>query len=237
MCQTVFVSVRLPFCQLGLGEASDDGKSVSERQDDFIKSWVSSHLVVELTECDGLLVAIVGRVNDMPVPEGVVGDKPTSDRQQLSVQQQVEIGAVFTLVGVHKYKVVGGALVGEKLLRVLDDKVDFVVKGRKGEISPDSIFELIVVFNGSEQSVWGQSFGKAEGGIAGESAKFKDALRLYHKTEHGEQPSLDMSGDHTGVEHITISVARDETENLVFGGRMGFNVVEKFHGVVLHFAM
>ena len=50
----------------------DDGQPIAEREDEFVKARVCGYLVVEAAEGDGLLVAVVGRVDDMPVPEGVI---------------------------------------------------------------------------------------------------------------------------------------------------------------------
>ena len=51
----------------------DYRKSIAERENYFFQSRVLCHLVVESTQSDGLFVFVVGGVNDMSIPQGVVG--------------------------------------------------------------------------------------------------------------------------------------------------------------------
>ena len=63
----------------------DDCQPIAQRENQFVKSRVGGYLVVEVAEGDGLLVAVVGRVDDVPVPEGVICQQPAADRQELVV--------------------------------------------------------------------------------------------------------------------------------------------------------
>ena len=104
-----------------------------------------------------------------------------------------------------------------------------VVERRKGKVSEDGIFELVVVLYSGEKAVLGQAFGEAEGGVAGESTEFENTLRLDHAAYHRQEPTLYVSGNHTGIKYVAVGIARDEAEDVALGGGVGLNVVGNIH--------
>ena len=81
----------------------DDSQSVTDREDDLFKTRVLRQMVVESTQSESLFILVVGVVDDMPVPQGVVRNEPAAYGYKRI--DKVDIGAVFTLVGIYKNKV------------------------------------------------------------------------------------------------------------------------------------
>ena len=52
---------------------SDDGQTIAYRHNDFLHTVVAGNEVVETADAEGLTVFVVGWIDDMPVPQGVVG--------------------------------------------------------------------------------------------------------------------------------------------------------------------
>ena len=64
---------------------------------------VAGEFVVKSTETEGLLVVVVSGVDDVPVPQGVVRQYPTT-RAHKGIDK-VQISTVFPLVGIDKDEV------------------------------------------------------------------------------------------------------------------------------------
>ena len=83
---------------------SDEGEAVTEWEDDLFEAVVSGEAVVECTESESLFVLVVRGVDDMSVPQGVIGeDEPSDGNKRVN---EIKIGTVFALVGIHENKFV-----------------------------------------------------------------------------------------------------------------------------------
>lgn len=81
----------------------DDCQTVTQRQDNLADTRIVRHHAVEGAQTDSLLVAVVGRINNMSVPQGVV----SKDESALPHQRkdQLVIRAVLAFVGIDEYEV------------------------------------------------------------------------------------------------------------------------------------
>ena len=88
----------------------DNAQPVSKGEYNLFQSRIGCHLVIEATQGNGLWIAVVGGVYDVPVPQCIIRQQPSANGQQRGAvgsfgKQQIKVGAVLTLVCIHKHQI------------------------------------------------------------------------------------------------------------------------------------
>ena len=196
---------------------TNDGEAVAQGQDDALHARVGSHEVVEMAYAlrlrilAGGLVWGVGGVDDVTVPESVVGqDKGAGAHVR---QQGFVVVGVVALVGIDKGEV-EGAKRGQQRQGVADVEVDLVGPGRPFEPWPREVLLLVVDLYGVQLSPRLECAGHTKGAVAGESAQLDDAPRPCHVNEHRQQAALQMAAGHARVVQVQVRGAPEPVQIL-----------------------
>ena len=177
-------------------------------------------MVVEAAYAFGLVVAFVVGVDDVAVPERVVGkDEAARANQREEGLVGFDVGA---LVAVEESQVEGQSESRGFLVGIADDERDAVGVGRIFDPRSSKILHFIVLFEGPQVGIAhvlgvlvsqaGQPFGHAQGRVAAERADLEDALGAYHRHEHLQQSSLQVAAGHVAMEGADIGVAPEPIE-------------------------
>ena len=165
---------------------------------------------------------VVGRVDDVPVPQGIVGKDVSAgpdDGQNLFIDF-----CVGTLVAVDESHIEHNPEFWGFFGGITDAEVD--PAGHRRPLDPRSceVLHLIVDFIGIEFPVLFQSFGHADGRIAAECPHLEDVLGVYHVDEHLQKPSLKMSACHSSVNSVDVRCTIEAIEVIAFGVDVGGEV-------------
>ena len=150
------------------GFEAHEGEAVAEGEDDSLKAGMTGDDVVEVDDGGGLRVGVGDGVEDFAVPEGVVGDDESAVVE--AGEEQVEIAGIVALVGVDVDQVEGLDIKrGDDVEGVADVEDDVgAAGGGGGKEIEQTVFHLVVDFDGVERGSRLHSLGEAEGRVAGE---------------------------------------------------------------------
>ena len=114
----------------------DNAQPVAKGEYNLFQSRIVCHLLIEATQGNGLWVAVVGGVYDVPVPQCVIRQQPPANRQYRGAvgsfgKQQIKVGAVLTLVCVHLHQIEFLLLLCYKYLRITYLRLYLPTEGRK----------------------------------------------------------------------------------------------------------
>lgn len=103
---------------------ADDIEAVAEWEEDRFNTWVVDHQVIEGDDALGLLVFRDGILPEFAVPKDIIGEDEATRPYQ--IKDQIVVGDIFTLVGIHVDYVVGAFKSREGLAGVPDVQGDLV---------------------------------------------------------------------------------------------------------------
>ena len=158
--------------------------------------------VVEGTDALGLLVAVVSRVDDVPVPQSIIR-QDVSSRVQDAHHHLVSLD-VGALVAIHESQVEHHTQFGCFNVGIADAEINLVGNIRTFNPGTGEILHLVVDFEGVELAALLQSLGKADGAVATEGAHLKNILGADHLHQHLEQSALDVPARHTSVDGMDV---------------------------------
>ena len=128
------------------------------------------------------MIAVVGRVGDVSVPQRVVGQYKAAGLQ--NAEHHLVGLYIGALVAIYKGHIELDAQFGRLGDSIADDKLYLVGYGRALYPRPCKVLLLIVDLEGIDLTVFFQSFCHTEGTIATEGAYLEDALGTYHLNQH-----------------------------------------------------
>lgn len=199
---------------------ANDGEAVADGDDNFLYAGVGGDEVVEHAYALGLRVVSVG-IEHFVGPEGVVG-KNHGTWLKIAPQELI-ILHIAPLVGIDKNEVV--------IIGIEQRRQQFlgIARVQCHGLSDEKLSELIgmfgIDFDSVDMTAIVHTFGKTESRIAGESAEFEYAVRLYKTRKHHQQPSLDMVGAHTGIQAVQMRLPVKTMQLCGLGVDVDLNVV------------
>ena len=161
---------------------ANERQTIAQWQDDLFHTTVVDKDVVEGLDAPGLWVAVVGMVDDMAVPQGVVGNDETP-RAQDGEHHLVGL-LVGALVAIDECHVEGDAQARCLADGVANDERHLVSNGRPLNPWTGEVLLFIIDLEGVQVAVGIQSFSHAERGIATEGAHLEDVLGTNHLHQH-----------------------------------------------------
>ena len=133
------------------GFHSNNSESVAKRQDDFLDATVLGNQIIEGLNTFRLQVAIPWMLQNMPIPQGIVGHNKASGIHQ--GQQHLVICHVFPLVGINKSEVPTLLHLRDELQGIADVEVNLVPIGTPLEPLPQEVFVLVEHLEGVNLSL------------------------------------------------------------------------------------
>lgn len=189
-------------------------QSISQWQDNHLDTRVGGYQVVEGTNAFGLVVTVVGWIDDVPIPQGIVGKDITAGIQDAHYHLiGLDVGA---LVAIYKSHVEHNSQFG--CFHVGITYAEIYLVGYTGSLYPWSgeIFHLVIDFKGIEFAAFLQTLGQTDGAVTAEGSYFQDVLGTNHFYQHFEQSALDMTARHATVNRMDISGAVKAVEVIAF---------------------
>ena len=170
---------------------ADERQAIAQWQDDLFHTTVVDEDVVEGLDAPGLWVAVVGMVDDMAVPQGVVGNDE-APRAQDGEHHLVGL-CVGALVAIDECHVEGDAQARCLADGVANDERHLV--GNRRPLYPRTceVLLFVVDLEGVQVAVVLQSLRHAEGRIATERTHLEDVLGTNHLYQHLQQAALQMA--------------------------------------------
>lgn len=103
---------------------ADDIEAVAEWEENGLYTGVVDYEVIEGDDALGLLVLRDGILPEFAVPKDIIGEDETAGLHK--IEDQIVIGDIFTLVGIHVDYVVGAFKSGKGLAGIPDVQGDLV---------------------------------------------------------------------------------------------------------------
>ena len=207
---------------------TDEGKAVALGEDELLASGVTGHVVIEATNGLGLGIVVVGRVDYMAIPQGVVGQEERSAMAER--EEEFVVFGILALIGIDKGGIDAQIHRREeaKYIAHVHLHTSFVrsaLKPRTGEG-----FLLIINLKGNYAATSFHARGHGQGGIARISANLYHRMWALHLHEHAQELSLQVAGGHARAEQMQIGGAIEAAKVVVGGRGMVEDVLIEGHG-------
>ena len=201
---------------------ADEAEAVAFGEDELLDAGVGRHVVVELADGLGLRVVVVGRVDDVTVPEHIVGQ---NDGTGMEIgEEKLVVVRVLTFIGVDKGHVDAQVHGGKELEDVAHNHFHTCVVGGLLKPGTRETFLFVVDLEGVDGAAFRHTRCHGEGGIARIGADFHHRPGLEHLHEHAQELSLKMARRHAWTEQMEMGGAVEALEVGVGGGGMAEDV-------------
>ena len=154
---------------------TDDVEAVAEWEENGLYTGVVDYEVIEGDDALGLLVLRDGILPEFAVPKDIIGEDETAGLHK--IEDQIVIGDIFTLVGIHVDYVVGAFKSGKGLAGIPDVQGDLVSHTGTRPPIPHQILQFVIDFQRVDVTLFRKSISHAGCGITGKSPDLKYARR------------------------------------------------------------